>query len=154
MDLFIDLLPFLLLLAIGYGVGTYTEHRHLQQLAERERQFADILVTTQRFVTGDESVQQASLVIGGAVIGSDYFKTIIGQLMNIIGGEVRVFRVLADRARREATLRMLEQARAMGATEVWSVRYESTSIRGSDKYQAASSAELFAYGTAIVRKRP
>jgi uncharacterized protein YbjQ (UPF0145 family) len=150
--LLIQIVPFVLLLAVGFGIGTWRERAHLRSLELRERALADITVTTLRVVAEPESVRQAVLVSGGVVIASDYFKSTLGHLFNIIGGEIRAYRTLADRARREATLRMLEEARRLGATEVWNVRYETSNIRGADKFKAAVSVDLFAYGTAVLRK--
>jgi uncharacterized protein YbjQ (UPF0145 family) len=151
-ELLVQIVPFALLLAVGFGIGTWRERAHLRSLELREQAFADIAVNTLRTVAEPESVRQVVLVSGGVVIASDYFKSTLAHLINIVGGEIRVFRTLADRARREATLRMLEEARRAGATEVWNVRYETSNIRGADKFKAAVSVDLFAYGTAVLRK--
>jgi len=155
MDLLITFLPILFLIALGYGVGSYRERQHLKSLAIRENALADLTVTNLKTVTEPETVQQAALVSGDAVIASDYFKTFAASLRNIIGGELKTYETLMTRARREATLRMLAQAKKLGATEVWNVRYETSNIRsstsGSRNKAGAASVEIFAFGTAVLR---
>jgi uncharacterized protein YbjQ (UPF0145 family) len=69
----------------------------------------------------------------------------------IIGGEVRSYERLLERARREACLRMIAEAQRMGASEVWNIRYQTSNISSSSRRNPAVSVEIFAYGTAIVR---
>jgi uncharacterized protein YbjQ (UPF0145 family) len=133
-------------------VGRYRERRHLASIVVREAALADIPVTNLKRIPDPDSVGQSMLVCGDAVIATDYFKSFAAKLRGIIGGEMRSYQTLMGRARREATLRMLEQARAAGATEVWNVRYETSNIRSAGRRQAAVSVEAFAFGTAIVRK--
>lgn len=142
----------LFLLGLGYAVGRWREHRHLASIVRREGQFADMIVTNLKTGTNPNQVRTAGYVSGDAVIATDYFKTFAANIRNIIGGEVRAFETLMNRARREARLRMLEQARLMGATEVWNVRLETSNIRsGGSRNNKAVSVEVFAFGTAIVR---
>ncbi|NOX60230.1 MAG: YbjQ family protein [Planctomycetes bacterium] len=141
----------LFMLPFGYGVGRWRERRHLASLKQREIEFGDILVTNLKTGPNPENVRRAAFVSGDAVIATDYFKSFAAGLRNIIGGEVRVFETLMDRARREATLRMLQEARQMGASEVWNIRLESSNIRSASGNNKAVSVEIFAFGTAIVR---
>lgn len=150
-DLVFILFP-ILLLALGYGVGRWRERRHLVSLAQRERQFQDIVLTNLKTGPNPDRVQNAAYVSGDAVIATDYFKTFAATIRNIIGGEVRAFETLMNRARREAILRMQNQARQMGASEIWNVRLETSNIRsGGGSNNKAVSVEVFAFGTAIVR---
>ncbi len=144
--------PVLFLLALGYGVGRLRERRHFQALDRREREYANIVVTNLKNVVDPASVKQASLVMGEAVIATDYFKSFVAKLRNIVGGEIKAYETLMARARREATLRMLEQARRFGASEVCNVRYETSNIRSATRRSPAVSVEVFAFGTAVVRR--
>lgn len=151
-EFWLQVLPVLVFLALGYGVGRYRERRHFASLAAREARFTDMVVTNLKRVTSPDSAAQATLVCGDAVIATDYFKSFAAKLRGIIGGEMRAYETLMERARREAKLRMLEQARAAGAAEVWNVRYETSNIRSAGRRRAAVSVEAFAFGTAVVRK--
>ena len=64
-------------------------------------------------------------------------------LKNIVGGEIKSYTELMNKARDEATERMIQQAQARGANAVVNVRYSTASVM-----QAA--AEIYVYGTAVV----
>lgn len=147
----LDVLPVIGLLFLGYGVGRWRERRHFESLRLREEQHADITLTNLKNVTRPDSVRRAMLVSGDAVIATDYFKSFAASLRKIVGGRMRTFETLMVRARREATLRMLAQAREIGALEVWNVRYETSNIRSAGRRRAAVGVEVFAFGTAVVR---
>lgn len=144
----------LVLLAFGFSIGRFQERRHLASLAVREAELADIRVTNLRHITTPETVEYAAFVNGQAVIATDYFKAVLAGFRNVVGGEVRSYVTLMGRARREALVRMLEEARALGASEVWNVRFGTSNVRSSagGRNKASVSVEVFAYGTAIVRK--
>lgn len=142
------------LLVLGFTIGGWTERRHFRSLDRREREMGDIGIVNLKTVTNPETVRMATLVTGDAVIATDYFKGFAAGLRNLVGGELKSYQTLMERARREATLRMLSQARELGAAEVWNVRYETSNIRSSStrKNNPGVSVEIFAFGTAIVRQ--
>jgi uncharacterized protein YbjQ (UPF0145 family) len=147
-----SLLPFVLI-GLGYLVGHWREQCHLKSLALREEALGHIVVTDLKTVADAETASSGCLVMGEAVIATDYFKSIAMQLRNLIGGEMKSMQSLVDRARREAIVRMLEQAHRAGATEVHNVRLETSNIRsGAPKAKAAISVEMLAFGTAVVRR--
>lgn len=150
--LLLQVLPIVALLILGYSFGRYRERRHFAELDQRERDFQDIGVVNLRTVPRPETVTNAALVMGDAVIATDYFKGFVAKLRNIVGGEVKSYQTLMLRARREALLRLLQQAREIGASEVWNVRYETSNIRSSSRGNVAVSVEVFAFGTAIARR--
>ena len=145
--------PILLFLLVGYFVGTYwRERRHFRSLSIRERRYRDMVISNQKGVPDPDSVTVAAFVSGDAVIATDYFKSFAASLRNIVGGEVRTYETLMQRARREATLRMLRQARRVQATEVWNVRYETSNIRSAGGRNKGVSVEVFVFGTAVRRE--
>jgi len=151
-EVIMSLLPFALI-GLGYLVGHWREQRHLKSLAVREEAFGHIVVTDLKTVADPETASSGCLVMGEAVIATDYFKSIATQLRNLIGGEMKSMQSLVDRARREAIVRMLEQADRAGATEVHNVRLETSNIRSATtKKKAAISVEILAFGTAVVRR--
>lgn len=151
-ELWIQVLPVAGLLALGFTVGRWREARHLRNLTQREQTFADMLVTNLRAVAAPETARDSAFVCGDAVIATDFFKGFVASLRNIVGGEVVAYTTLLQRARREATLRMLEQARQLGATEVWNVRYETSNILSGSRKSPAVSVEIIASGTAVIRR--
>jgi len=80
----------------------------------------------------------------------DFFKRFLSSLRNLIGGRVRAYETLLDRARREAILRMKEEAIAHGAHMIFNLKVETSSIH-KGRRNAVGSVEVLAYGTALSR---
>ncbi len=148
----IQLLVQLILLPVGFFVGGTIERRHLRDLDRREQQYGDIRVCNLKRVTGPHTVAHSQMVVGQVVIATDYYKTFATSLRNLVGGEMRSAERLMLRARREALLRALEQTRALGADELWNVRYGFCNISEMRGRQGAMQVEVFAWGTAVVRQ--
>lgn len=136
------------LLALGLIAGKLIEKKHFKALDEREATLADIAICNLRNIPEGSNICDISLVCGGVVIATDYFKVFTAQLRNIFGGEIKTYQSLMTRARREALVRMLEEARRAGADSVWNVRFETSTIQGKQK-KKAGGVEVLAYGTAI-----
>ena len=151
-ELWAQIIPVAAFLVLGFTIGTWTERRHFAALTRRELQFADVGVVNLKTVSDPETVRHAALVSGDAVIATDYFKGFAARVRSIVGGEVRSYETLMQRARREATLRLLQRARELGATEVWNVCYETSNIRSASRQNPAVSVEVFVFGTAIIRR--
>ncbi len=83
------------------------------------------------------------LVQGSSVRSKHVGRDIMASVKNVFGGELRGYTELLQDSRQEATERMLEQARGIGANAVLNVRYSTSSI-------AAGAAEIFVYGTAVI----
>jgi len=136
------------LLAAGLLIGGAVERAHLRRLDRREQELSGILVSDLRWLPAGWQVSDGHLVVGECVIATDYFKVFVAGLRNLFGGRVRSYETLVDRARREAIVRMLDEANAAGCNVVWSVRIETSTIQG--KQQGKSGGiEVMAYGTAM-----
>ena len=79
----------------------------------------------------------------------DYFKRFLAMLRTLFGGRVRSYENLLDRARREAILRMKEEARSLNAERIFNIKLETASI-SKNAAGNIGSVEVFAYGTAII----
>jgi len=148
-----DIITFLVLLALGYGFGRWFERRHYCSIREREQEFKDLLIIQTRiipplFLSGHETF----LVNGSVVISVDYFKRFVAGLRNLVGGRVTPYESLLDRARREAILRMKEEASASGADVIFNVKYEMCSVY-KGRRNRIGSVEALAYGTAFLRTK-
>ena len=142
-----DLIIFLVLLLLGYVFGQRAEKRHFRSIIEREKQLRDILVFSERRIP-DEDKLDGTLVCGSVVISVDFFKRFVAGLRSLVGGRVSAYESLLERARREAILRMKEEARRSGAKSVWNTRLETASIyKGAQ--QSIGAVEVLAYGTAV-----
>ncbi len=147
-----ELLIFIILVAVGYTAGTMAERKHYRSIEARERSFLNLpAVTTKTESFKEEDVEKSRLVAGNAVISLDYFKRILAGLRNIFGGEVISYETLIDRARREAILRMKEEAGR--ADIILNLRIETSAIgQTANQRNTVGSIEAIAYGTAITLK--
>lgn len=139
----IDIAIFVFMLVLGYGFGQYNEQRHYRSIKKREAEYARLPAIASKHPPVDISYQQ-NLVAGNVVVASDYFKSFVASLVNIFGGRVRAFEPLLDRGRREALLRLKEEAAKHNATMVFNVKYETSRIGGR-----VTTIEVLAYGTAL-----
>ncbi len=136
-------------LFIWYKIGKYSENKHFSSIAEREKQMINLAFSPSDMLDAARQVEAIGLVTGQVVIGSDPFKRYIASLANLVGGRISVFEAPMDRARREAILRMKEQARDLRADEVVNFRMETMSICGGKNAQPLGIVEVIAYGTAV-----
>jgi len=139
---------FLVLLALGYFVGRWQEHRHYLSIREREVKYANILAFAVRYPPDVVTLQDCKLVAGSVVISSDYFKQFVAGLRTLVGGRLTSYESLLHRARREATLRMKEEARRFGSSLIINVKVESTTVSGGAR-KGLPAMEVMAYGTAL-----
>ena len=120
---------FIIPFVLGIFVGTYVEKKHLSSLDKREAALQHILVTdiNNYEINVDESVQP-QMIIGEVVISTDYLKTFLTKLKKILGGELRSFETLVERARREALMRVKEEAHMQGFDAICNLRLETSSL--------------------------
>lgn len=143
----------LLALIIGWSIGTFVERKHFASLEARERELESIVVNDLRTFPG-ASAPGATMLFAECVISSDYFKTFAAKLKNFLGGEVRSFRSLMERARREATVRLKQQAAAQGYNAVCNLRIETASIGGFERGNAIVMVSILISGTAYHADTP
>lgn len=144
-----SIIVFLILLTLGYVFGRMAEKKHFASIIEREADLKDVLLFSMRLPPAGFGPTGTHLVGGNVVISIDYFKRIAAALRNLLGGRVTAYESLLERARREAILRMKQEAKLMGATQVINVKLETASIYQGQQQQIGS-VEVYAYGTALV----
>ncbi|MDJ0725548.1 MAG: heavy metal-binding domain-containing protein [Prochloraceae cyanobacterium] len=137
------------LLCLGYFAGTYAERQHYKSIRKRERETASISVVTFGAKQEIPDAKDAKLFVGNVVISGDYFKMFISSLVNLFGGEMTLYRSLLDRGRREALLRLKQEAISWGGTKILNVRFETSRIGNQIGDDGLVSIEVIAYGTAI-----
>jgi uncharacterized protein YbjQ (UPF0145 family) len=148
-----DLIIFLSLLVLGYLFGTLAEKKHFHSIRQRERDTLQVPLLTMKVIPESDVPVRGRLVGGNVVVSVDFFKQFIASLRNLFGGRLVGYESLLDRARREALLRMKEEAMAMGALLVVNVRLETASLsKGTSQRGSVGAVEVYAYGTAIVPK--
>lgn len=99
-----------------------------------------LIVTTENIPGKTYTV--LGLCKGGMVQSKHIGKDIGASFKTLVGGELKGYTSMMNEARDHATERMVQEAQAMGADAIVSVRYASSAI-------ADGAAEVSAYGTAV-----
>lgn len=132
----------------GLIVGGILERRHFASIREREQAFAKLPVFPTRTADTGRVVDGGGLVVASVVVSLDYFKKVLASLRNIFGGNVRSYESLLDRAKREAILRLKEQAPNCDA--IINLRLETSNLASvQSRKRGIGGIEVIAYGTAI-----
>jgi uncharacterized protein YbjQ (UPF0145 family) len=131
---------------LGYVFGRAAEARHYRSIHAREKELVQLPATSLKSLVRGGQVERSELVTGSVVISIDYFKKAASALRSLVGGPVKSYETLLDRAKREAILRLKESC--PGADEVINLRLETMPLAGQQRNQI-TSVEVLAYGTAI-----
>jgi len=134
------------LILLGYVFGRMAEAKHYRSIVEREKATLPLPATNARVPMSKAAVARSELVTGSVVISVDYFKRALASLRSLVGGPVKSYETLLDRARREAVLRLKESC--PGAHEIVNLRLETVAISKNGS-NGIGSVETLAYGTAI-----
>jgi len=136
-----------LLVALGFFWGSFVERRHYASIERRERERRPIPVTNVRELDRNRRVARSQLVSASVVVSVDAFKAMVGAIQIFFGGRVRAYESLVDRARREAILRLFDEAGA--ADTLVNLRVETSMIDQNEPGANATSIEALAYATAV-----
>jgi uncharacterized protein YbjQ (UPF0145 family) len=105
-----------------------------------------MIVVTTNDVVGHQITQTLGMVRGNSVRARHIGLDILAVLRNITGGEVKEYTKMLAEAREQAIDRMVEEAQALGADAVVTVRFQTSELmRGA--------AEMLCYGTAVHLRR-
>lgn len=153
--IFIQLGGVLFLLVLAWITGTYFERRHINDLQQRELSNGQFLVTQiKSFPARIPGEHPPRLIVAETVVASDYLKSFLAKLRGIFGGEIRSFHSLLDRARRESTQRVIEQARASGFNAICNLRLDTADIGGNSRKTGAAMVAIIASATAYHYQPP
>jgi len=144
----VDLIVFAILFVVGYIAGRWNERRHYASIREREEKLAGVLIFTNRFPPASTTRVDSGLVAGSVVISEDFFKGVVAGLYSLVGGRIRSYESMLDRARREAVLRMKTEAQKLGSGMVINVKFQTFAIGGRNPGNI-KGVEMLAYGTAL-----
>ena len=100
-----------------------------------------ILVTTPD-VPGHRITRTLGLVRGNTIRSRHLGRDIMAVFRNIAGGEIREYTKMLGEAREQAIDRMVEEAQALGADAVVSLRFQTAEVM-------SGAAEMLCYGTAV-----
>ncbi len=102
-----------------------------------------MIVATTNFIAGQKVVETRGQVFGVIVRSRGLGGNIIATLRSLAGGEIHEYTQMLEDARRQAIDRMVQNATAMGANAILSMRFDSSEM-------GSSMSEVVAYGTAVV----
>ncbi|MBO4645912.1 MAG: YbjQ family protein [Bacteroidales bacterium] len=88
------------------------------------------------------SYEALGIVSGSTIQTKNVFSDFGQSLKNIVGGELKSYTEMMERARMQATDRMIAQAETLHADAIIGVRFTTSAIM-------AQAAEVLVYGTAI-----
>jgi uncharacterized protein YbjQ (UPF0145 family) len=150
MEDFIQLGITLSVLLVGYFAGSTLERSHFKSIRNRERASRRMMVLTIEDIPADWQSQDAGLVTGSVVVSLDYFKRFLAGIRAVFGGRIKSYEPLLDRARREAVLRMKEEALSKGYTAVINMRMDTSRLASATKGgKATAGVEILAFGTGL-----
>ena len=89
--------------------------------------------------------EELGVVTGSTIQSKNMFADFGQGLKSIVGGELKSYTGMMDKAREMATQRMIAQAEQMGADAIIGVRFTTNSIM-------AQAAEVLVFGTAVKYK--
>lgn len=100
-----------------------------------------ILVNTET-IEGKEIIEIFGICRGNTVRARNFGSDFLAGLKNLAGGEIGQYTKLLNDARDQATYRMIEMAKDMGANAIVNVRYTTSNVM-------QGCSEILAYGTAV-----
>ena len=101
-----------------------------------------MIVVTTADVAGQRIVETLGLVRGSTIRSRHLGRRVIGIMRNFAGGEIREYTKVMAEVREQAIDRMVEEAQALGADAVVSVRFQTSEVM-------TGAAEMLCYGTAV-----
>ena len=102
-----------------------------------------MILSTTDTVEGHPTVKVLGVVSGSTVRARNIGRDITALFRNIVGGEVSEYTLLLAQSREEALQRMKDVAVGKGANAIVGMRFMTSMV-------AQGSAEILAYGTAVV----
>ena len=105
-----------------------------------------MIISTTETIPGATIKEVLGVVEGDVVMSKHIGSDIVAGFKNLVGGEIKGYTDMLDKSRKEATKRMIEEAKKLDADAIVGMRYGSSAIM-------ASASEILAYGTAVKLKK-
>ena len=146
-------ISFIVLIIIGFAFGRIGEARHFTDIKKREKKYRHKAIITTKTINADQ-VEHTEVASGSVVVSIDYFKQLVSSIRGFLGGEVNSLASLLDRAKREATLRMMESCSKADAYYNFKLETSKISMSSNGKnIFSATTIEVFVYATGVVYKK-
>lgn len=105
-----------------------------------------MIVATAESIAGYRVRETKGQVFGVVVRNRGLGGNIMAGLRSLAGGEIKEYTQMLEEARRHAIDRLVENATAMGANGILTMRFDSSEI-------GQTMSEIVAYGTAVVLEK-
>ncbi len=102
-----------------------------------------MIVVTAAEISGKRIVHTLGLVRGNTIRARHVGKDILAVFRNLAGGEIHEYTKMLAEAREQSIDRLVEDAEALGANAVVSMRFQTSMIQ-------TGAAEMLCYGTAVI----
>ena len=102
-----------------------------------------MIAATTPYIAGWRVTETKGQVFGLVVRSRGLAGNFAAGLRSLVGGEIHEYTSLLEDTRRQALDRMIQNATAMGANAVISMRFDSSEI-------GQTMSEIVAYGTAVI----
>jgi len=102
----------------------------------------EIITTTTSEIPGKKVAKILGVVKGNTIRARHVGRDIAAGFKNIVGGEIKSYTEMTEKARDEAFNRMVNQAVDLGADAVITIRFATSMVM-------SGAAEMLAYGTAV-----
>ncbi|MCK5041809.1 MAG: heavy metal-binding domain-containing protein [Sphingomonadales bacterium] len=138
--------------AIGWFIAWWLERKHLKYLTAREAELKHITVEAGPKELSEVAQSSANMFTGmsgmftgSVVLSHDGFRSITIAIAKIFGGNIKQYERLLDRARRQAIIRLKEDAEGQGVTRIVNMKMLTTSITR----KGPKAVEIVVYGTGV-----
>lgn len=101
-----------------------------------------MIIATTENVAGKEVVAYKGFAKGSTIHAKHIGSDILAGLKNLVGGEIKEYSAMMEKARQVAIGRMVKEAEGMGANAIIGMRLQTSSVMNG-------AAEIVAYGTAV-----
>jgi uncharacterized protein YbjQ (UPF0145 family) len=101
-----------------------------------------MIVVTTADVAGSVITETLGMVRGSSIRTRHVGRDVLAVMRNLTGGEVHEYTKVLAEAREQAIDRMVEEAQALGADAIVTVRFQTSEVM-------TGAAEMLCYGTAV-----
>lgn len=102
-----------------------------------------MIIATTDFIPGKEIKEYKGFAKGSTIQAKHIGNDIMASLKNIVGGEIKEYSSMMEKARQTAIGRMVKDAESLGANAIIGVRLQTSNVM-------SGASEIVAYGTAVV----
>lgn len=131
------------------GLGAFVQHHHLKDLDMLEKEYAYLPMNNHnKPLRGGFRPKYIEVISASCVIGPSAYNLLMRIPKMIFGGEVADYAKVAQRARREALIRLKKKAH--DADEIINVKIDTVPMHVTDSNEEPVYAiGVLAYGTAL-----